>query len=237
MRPRVTVVIPARNEEAYIWAALASVADQNYPLYRIECMVVDNGSTDGTSATVKEFKKRRPELAVELVREDRVGVSWAKNCGAQIARGRLLIFLDSDSRMDPTLVADVVARDDLGDPAGCIRIVADSTDRLERFFFALLDVGKVLFGLRAQMLYCERSIFMEVGGFSPELLHAEDLDLLQRLERLLRQRRCGSVSYVRSSSIATSTRRLRGGPLRRNMIATFLRMFLATFGIGRTWPY
>jgi glycosyltransferase involved in cell wall biosynthesis len=200
-------------------------------------VVVDNASSDGLSTVVEAFRRQQPELTVELVREEQIGVSRAKNRGAAIARGEILIFLDADSRMDPSLIADVVAQDDAGHPAGCIRIVADSTDRLERFFFFLLHVGKVLFGVRAQMLYCERSLFLEVGGFSPELIHAEDLDLLQRLGRRLREGRCGSVAYVRNSAIATSTRRLRGGPLRRNLLATFLRMFLASLGIGRKWPY
>ena len=46
--PVISVVIPSRNEERYLPAALESVAEQDYPIGRIECIVVENGSVDGT---------------------------------------------------------------------------------------------------------------------------------------------------------------------------------------------
>src|SRR5947209_11416040 len=132
----VSVVIPARNEETRVSTALASVAAQRYPLDDLECVVVDNASTDATAEVVRTFGADRTRPAISLVCEPEPGVARAKNLGARTARGDVLIFLDADSWMAPTLVRDVVAAYGAGNPAGSIRIVADSDDPLERGFFA-----------------------------------------------------------------------------------------------------
>ena len=70
---RVTVVIPARNEVGCLADALASVVAQDYPIDRIECVVVDNGSTDGTAQVAEAFSAAHQELALRLVAEPRMG--------------------------------------------------------------------------------------------------------------------------------------------------------------------
>src|SRR5690348_15685687 len=143
-RPEVSVVIPARNEERYIQAALASIAAQTWPSALLEAVVVDNGSTDATRGIVQAFMATAPHLAVQLVDEPSRGVARAKNRGASVARGRWLLFLDADSRMASHLVERVVARGRGGYPAGSIRVVADSQDVLDRAFFGLIEFGKAL---------------------------------------------------------------------------------------------
>src|SRR5579859_1770189 len=233
----VSVVIPARNEEEYISAALASVGAQTYPLDRIECVVVDNGSTDRTSEVARAFALEHPELRLSVAHEPEPSIGRAKNCGAQLAAGQILVFLDADSRMEPSLIADVVAHYDAGSPAGSIRIVADSADPLERGFFALTEIGKVFFGIRAQMMYCERAFFLNLGGFRPDLRHAEDLEFLRRARKDVRRSDRGTICHIRGSAIATSPRRLQGGRFRRNLIVTFIRWLLASMRIGRKWEY
>lgn len=235
--PFVSVVIPARNEEACIETALRSVGAQRYPLDRIECIVVDNGSNDGTAQVVDRFKQDCQALAVSLEYEPIAGVARAKNRGAATARGEVLIFLDADSRMDPDLACEVAACFRAGTAVASIRIVADSYHPLDRGFFALLEVGKVLFGVRSQMLYCERSLFIALGGFDPNLHLAEDLEFLQRARSRFRASGAGDVSHLRTSAIRTSPRRLRTHPLHLGMIPVFLRWALAFRGIGRTRHY
>jgi GT2 family glycosyltransferase len=231
-RPDVSIIIPARNEERYIRAALATMAAQTWPVALLEAVVVDNGSTDATREVVQDFMAGAPHLAVWLVDEPAHGVARAKNHGASVARGRWLIFLDADSRMAPDLVERVVARGRQGHPAGSIRVVADSQDVLDRAFFGLIEFGKVLFGLRAQMFYCERELFMQCGGFDVHLQLAEDLEFLVRL-----QRAGVPVCHVTESWIATSPRRLRTLPCRLGMLAMLARWALAKWGLGRRWRY
>ena len=231
-QPDVSVVIPARNEERYIRAALASVAAQTWPVALLEAVAVDNGSTDGTREVVQAFMAGEPHLAVRLVDEPAHSVAKAKNRGASAARGRWLIFLDADSRMAPDLVERVMLRSRQGHPAGSVRVVADSHDILDRAFFSLIEFGKVLFGLRAQMFYCERELFMQCGGFDEHLQLAEDLEFLGRL-----QKAGVPVCHVTESWIATSPRRLHTLPCRLGMPAMLARWALARWGLGRRWRY
>lgn len=228
----VSVVIPARNEEAYIGRALRSVALQAWPLERLEAIVVDNGSTDGTARIVETLAPSLAPLRVLLVQEPQPGRSRAKNRGAAKARGELLLFLDADSAMAPTLVPELVAHQHGGYPAGSIRVIADTVDFFDRWFFDLMEVGKTYFGIRAQMLYCSHAWFECLGGFDESLEIAEDREFLQRL-----QGRGIPVCHLTTSWIATSPRRLRRWPLRLGMVATFLRWLLAELGVGRRWRY
>lgn len=230
--PSVSFVIPARNEARYVGAALQSVARQDWPLDDLEAVAVDNGSTDGTAGVVQQFAAARPDLTVRLVVEPVRGRGRAKNAGARAARGEWLVFLDADSAASPNLVRAVLRRARDGFPAGSIRVVADSDDLLDRGFFALLEFGKRLFGVRAQMFYCRRDLFHAFGGFHEELEIAEDLEFLRRL------RRSGvPVCHLIEACIATSPRRLRALPLRLGMLYTFFRWALAHAGVGRRWPY
>ncbi|MDW8060178.1 MAG: glycosyltransferase [Thermomicrobium sp.] len=231
-RVDVSVVIPARNEETYVGRALRSVAAQAWPLERLEAIVVDNGSTDATAAVVATLAPRLAPLRVVLLREPRPGRGRAKNRGAAAARGDLLLFLDADSAMAPTLAAELVAHRHYGYPAGSVRVIAETTDFLDRWFFDLMEIGKTYFGIRAQMLYCSRAVFEDCGGFDERLEIAEDREFLQRL-----QGRGVPVCHLTTSWIATSPRRLRRLPLRLGLLTTFLRWLLAELGVGRRWRY
>lgn len=233
----VSIVVPARNEEAYVEGALFSVLGQQYPLSRLECIVVDNASHDRTAEVVAAFATRHPGLPVLVVSEPIAGVARAKNRGAAAARGQILLFLDADSRMDLGLVRDVAAAYHAGSPAGSIRVVADSTDLLERGFFELMELGKLLFGIRTQMLFCDRALFEELKGFRPELRVAEDLEFLKRVSKHLDGKGFGTVCHVRSSAIWTSPRRLRERPYRLSLVTTFFRWALAFLGIWRSRRY
>lgn len=229
---RVSVVIPARDEEAYVATALASVAGQTFPLRDLEAIVVVNGTADRTALVVREMAARFLELQVRLIEDPRPGVSRAKNLGARAAEGGLLVFLDADSRMAPNLVERIAAAAEDGSPAGTVPIVADSADLLDRGFFAVIEYGKRLFAIQANMLYCRRDLFEAAGGFDERLCHAEDRDLLVRL-----QRRGVHLGHVTGTWIATSARRLHQGPLRTGMLRMFARWSLGHAGIWRDRPY
>ena len=227
----VSVVIPARNEEGYIRAAAQSLSRQTFPRDGMEVIVVDNGSTDATAAAA-QTAAGETALQLRVVYEASPGISRAKNHGARVARGRILLFMDADSRATANLVESVVARSRSGSRAGSIRVVADSRDLLDRAFFGLMEWGKQLFQIRAQMFFCERDLFLAAGGLSEVLQLAEDREFLVRL-----QRRGIDLCHVDEAAIRTSPRRLRSLPFRLGMVTTFVRWALANFGVGRRWRY
>jgi len=168
---------------------------------------------------------------MQVILEPVAGRSRAKNAGARAATGEILVFLDADSRAAPNLAAAVRLRS-RKHAAGAIRVVADSDDLLDRWFFGLMSLGPRLFGIRAQLFYCRRDLFWAAGGFRDDLRLAEDKEFFDRF------RSAGHpVCYLDESWIATSPRRLRRLPLRIGMLTMFGRWFLANFGIGRRWPY
>ncbi len=230
--PRVTIVIPARNEEAYVEGALESVARQTVPLDRLQVVVVVNGASDRTAEVVRAARERLPRLELRLVDDPQPGVARAKNIGARLANGDLLVFLDADSRMAPDLVERIVAAHRAGYRAGSVTIAADDGDLLDRGFYRLIEFGKRLFGIHANMLYCDRAAFEAVGGFDETFHQAEDRDLLVRLARSgLR------LGRITDSVIYTSPRRLHEGPLRIGLLRVFGRWTLGHLGIWRRRPY
>ena len=90
----VTAVIPAFNSERLLATAIDSVLGQT--LEPIECIVVDDGSTDETAEVARKYRND-----VRLVQRESRGAAAARNVGAALAQGELLAFLDADDRWLP----------------------------------------------------------------------------------------------------------------------------------------
>lgn len=89
--PLVSVVIPAFNAERFLAQAIASVLGQTWR--GLECIVVDDGSTDGTGSVARSFADER---MVHIRKENEATVSLARNAGIAAARGDFVAFLDAD---------------------------------------------------------------------------------------------------------------------------------------------
>ena len=107
--PDLSVVIPARDEEAFVAIALASLVTQRLPLDQLEAGVVANGCLDRTADAVRAFAAQHPDLRLRLVELPTASVSAAKNRGAAEAGGRLVLFLDADSQVAPDLLPTIWA--------------------------------------------------------------------------------------------------------------------------------
>ena len=97
--PRVSVIIPAFNAEAFIRETLDSVLAQTYA--NLEVIVSDDGSTDGTGNVVAQYDGRVRYIAGV----HSGGVSTPRNTGALAASGSLLVFIDADDLMEPGRIA------------------------------------------------------------------------------------------------------------------------------------
>src|SRR5438309_11153343 len=97
--PTVSVIIPCFNTAAFVGTAIRSVVAQT--LGDWECVVVDDGSTDGSAAIVEALCANEPRL--KLIRKANGGVCTARNAGFRAAspEGRYLIFLDADDCLEP----------------------------------------------------------------------------------------------------------------------------------------
>ena len=95
MTPIVSVIIPTYNYGRFLEEAIRSVLGQNF--HDLECIIVDDGSTDETDQVLASFSDQR----IVVVRTPRLGVSAARNRGLDESRGSLLAFLDADDRWRP----------------------------------------------------------------------------------------------------------------------------------------
>jgi len=107
--PAISIVIPARNEEAAIGATLDAALRQDYP--RFEVIVVDDGSTDGTAA---EIARRAGDPRLLAIAGAPLPAGWlgkphALFQGAKRASGDFLLFMDADVRLAPEALRDAMA--------------------------------------------------------------------------------------------------------------------------------
>jgi len=89
--PKVSILIPAHNEEAVIGQTLDSILNIDYPKGKLDIIVIDNGSTDNTSKIVKKFSN------VKLVKQKKPGKAKALNNGLKFATGKIIGVLDADT--------------------------------------------------------------------------------------------------------------------------------------------
>ena len=116
-QPVVSVLIPCWNAAASIERALDSaLGERGVPL---ECVVVDDGSTDGTLDLVRAVAARDPRVSV-LALATNQGVSNARNRGLEVVRGEWLTLLDADDRFLPGGLGTLAAAALAGDAAAII---------------------------------------------------------------------------------------------------------------------
>jgi glycosyltransferase involved in cell wall biosynthesis len=145
---RLWVVVPAYNEAARIGATLDALAAQTDTAFTL--LVVDNGSTDATAATVRAFATGAP-FPVHVLTETEKGVGCAVDTGFRFAIGRgaeLIVRTDADCLPRPGWVAAARSALDGGAEMVCGRITArrDEHGVAGRAFFAGLVGTAALFG-------------------------------------------------------------------------------------------
>jgi len=198
---RISVVIPARNEEAYIQACLRAVNTQT--LKPDEIIVVDNGSTD-----------RTPEIAAargaKLVSCPTPGVAAARQAGLEAATGDWVATTDADSRPVAGWLEALRAHMEdsvaLYGPMRMFDLPWLQEELTEVGYGAFLKLMALLRrpNLAAANMAFDRRAALEVGGY-PAVEAQEDVLLGLRL------RQKGRVRYVRDALVLTSSRRVKGG--------------------------
>jgi len=203
---KVSLVVPAFNEEKLISSSLASIQRSAQSFrdlkWDVELIVCDNNSTDQTAALARS-------AGAIVVFEPVNQIGRARNAGATKATGDWLIFVDADSHPSPELFADVAREIETGK---CL--AGGSTVRLDGHYpvAALITRGwnllsRVQKWAPGSFIFCEAQVFRELGGFSHELYASEELELFQRLKRLARQQR-RHIAILHRHPLVTSARKL-----------------------------
>ena len=128
----ISVIVPVYNVEEYLPRCLESILGQTYR--DLQVILVDDGSTDGSSRLCAEFAERDPRI--ECIRISNSGVSAARNRGLEAAKGRWIGFVDADDYIEAgfyeTLVTHLTHSDK---QIVCCGVRAEDTEgnRIERF--------------------------------------------------------------------------------------------------------
>ena len=203
---KISVVIPAFNEEKLVGATLRGVQDAGAAFREIgwtmEIIVCDNNSTDATAALARA-------TGATVVFEPVNQIGRARNTGAAAAGGEWLIFVDADSRPTRGLFAEVAGQIQSGRclAGGC-------TVRMDQRSLPG-DLGVSLWNLTSRtqkwmagsFIFCERTAFQQIGGFNQDLFASEEIDLSKRLKKLAR-REGKKVVILHRHPVLTSARKL-----------------------------
>ncbi len=191
--PRISVIVPARNEEASIAAVLQDLFAQRYPHDRMEVLVIDDNSTDGTAALVRAMIPRWPQL--QMLASAAPGKKAAITTGVHTATGDLVVLTDADVRFGAERVASIAAHWQAERSEMIVLPVFTAGHGLlgrmqEEEQAALLGTtmgsamqGRAVLAYGANLAFT-RGAFLFVGGYHGDrFASGDDLFLLQRFQR------------------------------------------------------
>ena len=111
--PPVTLMVPVFNEEKEIGRTLRQVMESDYPADKLQVIVINDGSTDGSLPAIHRARERYPELVLVNFEKSR-GKRHALAAAARMATGDFMVFIDSDSFLKPDAIRRLL--DHFGDP-------------------------------------------------------------------------------------------------------------------------
>lgn len=180
--PLISIVTPSFNQAGFIEKTLRSVLLQGYP--KLEYIVIDGGSTDGSVDIIKGYEER---LAYWVSEPDQ-GQSHALNKGFVRASGEIVAWLNSDDYYTPDALARVATafaeHPDVGLIYGDCWFLHDYDGSLELVGTEPPDFGRILAGynvIRQPSAFMRRSAFEAAGGLNESLHLALDFDLWLRM--------------------------------------------------------
>ncbi len=193
--PTVSLLVCMRNEARQIRGCLQSIIMQDYPVDKIEVVVMDGCSSDGSSAIVEEIQARAKN--VRLIRNPRIIQAAGWNLGIAACKGDVIGIVSGHSELAPDYVSravDALRRTRAAMVGGPTRTAGETfisrligvaqssafgigTDRSE--FSEETEVDTVFMGV------CRRELYVQLGGFDENMVRNQDDELSYRV------RKCG----------------------------------------------
>lgn len=186
----VSVIVPCFNEEKTIARTLRSLLALSYPKEKLSVVVVDDGSTDGTSAIAKRFEKY-PQ--VKVLRKENGGKFTALNFGIARSKSELVGCLDADSFVDPRALSEIVHHFNEDEtvmavtpavkvfrPTGLLELIQHAEYSLGIFQKKVFDNLGAIPVLPGPFSIYKREVFEKIGGFR-HAYNTEDLEMTIRM--------------------------------------------------------
>lgn len=214
--PKLSVIIPVYNVEAYLAKCIESVLSPSVSDYEI--VIVNDGSTDGSLSVAESYRARYPAL-ITIVTTENMGLGSARNTGMAHSSGEYLYFLDSDDYLAPggiegifsclaedfdLCIFDSITVDESGRELKYVRGCRPGNEvRLEEYPELLLEIPNVW-----NKIY-RRSLFTDHGILFPGRAWFEDLRTVPKLyalaDRILYRPEAWHRYLLRGGSITNSS--------------------------------
>lgn len=183
----VSVVIPVLNSEKDVEPCLAALKKQNYPQDRLEIIIVDNGSTDGTQECLRK-------AGLRWYSRDKRGRSCALNTGVEHAVGEIICTTDISCIAEPNWIANIVNTfndSDVGCVAGEIKQLERKVNRIVKFQQRVNYMSPMVARKRKRLPFLpyadganasfRHDVFKQIGLFDEDFIKAADVEICYRL--------------------------------------------------------
>jgi glycosyltransferase involved in cell wall biosynthesis len=198
---KISIVVPAHNEEKYIGKCLTSISDLEVPSWvELEVLVVLNRCTDRTESIARGFGAR-------VVSNDSKNLSSIRNEGVKAATGEWIVTIDADSWLSENTLVEICKGIDSKKVVG-----GGITMRPERWSFGIavgyfmVALAAVFSGVSFGLYWFKKEYFESINGFDESKLIGEDMDFYTRLKKHGRSISKGHKKIYRSH-ITTSCRK------------------------------
>ncbi len=209
--PKISVIIPTMNEEKYLRYPIEGLKKQSFKDF--EVIFVDHNSTDRTRQIARKYGR--------VLIEGRAGIGVARNTGARVAKGRIMVFLDADTKPSRDLLKSYynAFNENIVAATGPILPLERTTKRVKiGFRLVSVTMPKVASRVGGRInvvgsnFAVDKKAFDGVRGFNEKLKTYEDWDLSKRL------RKCGKITFIKKAVVRTSTRRVEAWGMRKYFV-------------------
>ncbi len=141
---KLSIIVPCYNVEPYIEACVESIVKNSIKDYEI--ILINDGSSDHTSSVLEKIKKQYKEVIV--IEQENKGLSFVRNKGIELAKGKYLAFIDGDDTIHEKMLSSLLEKAEKGD-------------------FSMVTCG-------VRMVYTDHEVLVN-PGFTKDLLSKEEI--------------------------------------------------------------
>tara|TARA_Y100000034_G_C6899591_1_gene415565 strand:+ start:2428 stop:3366 length:939 start_codon:yes stop_codon:yes gene_type:complete len=188
-KPKISVIIPARNEEEMIGNVLKTLQNQSYKNFEI--VVSNDGSTDNTKKIVEKIIKEDKRIRI-LNRVEGHSAAFARNRGAEVSKGEILVFLDADTYVNRDFLKSVSEKYDKADAFITLNF-PDKKKIISKILAGLVGPSKKVYisdGKVYDKNNCEEAgtmffvitkyAYSKIGGYDESIFYYEDIDFVNK---------------------------------------------------------